>query len=279
MTFSLLKFCSMGGHGDLSKVNCYCCKLQLPEYKCHDCYRDQLTCGECTWTAHIFSPLYCIQVSSLFEPPCQSKQLTNWYIQWWNEDFFECTNLKALGLRVQLGHLDGSACILIVPAFNDDFVVLDNHSIHDIGIDFCRCGHAQSHIMQLLHYGWYPAMVGQSKTATTSQVLKQFHFLTFESKTSVYKFYCSLAHETNNMATYLVKNHYITFLRMVRQWRHISILKRMGWGHETHDVSATSQGKYTVTCPACPQPGENLPTNWKTTPKEQRKSPLSFICG
>ena len=189
-----------------------------------------------------FSPLHCIQVSSLFEPPCQSQQLTNWYIQWWNEDFFECTNLKALGLRVQLGHLDGSACILIVPAFNDDFVVLDNHSIHDL--DFCRCGHAQSHIMQLLHYGWYPAMVGQSKTATTFQVLKQFHLLIFESKTSVYEFYCSLAHKTNNMATYLVKNHYITFLRMVRQWRHISILKRMGWGHDPLGVSATSQGKY-----------------------------------
>ena len=158
MTFSLLKFCSMGGHGDLSKVYCYCCKLQLPEYKCHDCYRDQLTCGECTWTAHIFSPLYCIQVSSLFEPPCQSKQLTNWYIQWWNEDFFECTNLKALGLRVQLGHLDGSACILIVPAFNDDFVVLDDHSIHDTGLDFCRsCPisyHATPSLWMVSSHGW-----------------------------------------------------------------------------------------------------------------------------
>ena len=102
----------------------------------------------------------------------------------------------------------------------------------------------QSHIMQLLHYGWYPAMVDQSKTATTFQVLKQFHLLIFESKTSVYEFYCSLAHKTNNMATYLVKNHYITFLRMVRQWRHISILKRMGWGHDPLGVSATSQGKY-----------------------------------
>ena len=87
-------------------------------------------------------------------------------------------------------------------------------------------------------------MVGQSKTATTFQVLKQFHLLIFESKTSVYEFYCSLAHKTNSMATYLVINHYITFLRMVRQWRHISILKRMGWGHDPLGVSATSQGKY-----------------------------------
>ena len=145
---------------------------------------------------------------------------------------FKCINLKALGLRVQLGHLDGSACILVAPAFNDDFVVLDDYGVHKVGLDFCGCGHAPSHIMQPLHYGWYPATVNQPKTAASFWVLEQFHLLTFKSKASVYEFYYSLAHKTNNMAPYLIKDCYIAFLKMVRQWRHIVMLKWVDQGHD-----------------------------------------------
>lgn len=52
-------------------------------------------------------------------------------------------------------------------------------------------------------------------------------------------------------------------MRMVREWRHLKLLKRGGRGHELGGVDATQHGELCLRCPACPQPGENLPPNWK----------------
>jgi hypothetical protein len=53
---------------------------------------------------------------------------------------------------------------------------------------------------------------------------------------------------------------------MVRQWRHLKLLKRSARGHDPNGVSATRQGECAVICPACPQPGKNLPDNWQDAP-------------
>ena len=55
---------------------------------------------------------------------------------------------------------------------------------------------------------------------------------------------------------------------MVREWRHLKMLKRSGHGHlipksEEHHSCA-------LLCPACPHPGINLPTGWEQAPKETR---------
>lgn len=171
---------------------------------------------------------------------------------------------------MQLGHPDGSICVLPTPAFNDDFAVLDDHGIHDVGLDFCGCGHARPPEIQILRYGWYPATVEKPKTAATFRLLERFHLLTLESKTSAYEFYYSIARETNNSATYLVKDRYISFFRMVRQWRHLTLVKRAGRGHDPLGVSATALGECAVACPACPQPGRNLPDDWKNAPDDKR---------
>lgn len=39
--------------------------------------------------------------------------------------------------------------------------------------------------------------------------------------------------------------------------------KRGGRGHEEGGVTATGQGELAVECPACPQPGKNLPEGWE----------------
>jgi hypothetical protein len=57
---------------------------------------------------------------------------------------------------------------------------------------------------------------------------------------------------------------------MVREWRHLKSLKRAGRGHDFTGVNATSAGECAVLCPACPQPGKNLPEQWKDAPDNQR---------
>ncbi|KZT06946.1 uncharacterized protein LAESUDRAFT_652276 [Laetiporus sulphureus 93-53] len=48
----------------------------------------------------------------------------------------------------------------------------------------------------------------------------------------------------------------------VRIWRHLKMLKWVGWGHDPDDVEATEEGQLAVECLACPHPGRNLPENW-----------------
>lgn len=51
---------------------------------------------------------------------------------------------------------------------------------------------------------------------------------------------------------------------MVREYRHILLLKRGGRGHVENGIANVRQGELAVHCPACPHPGINLPRGWET---------------
>jgi hypothetical protein len=53
-------------------------------------------------------------------------------------------------------------------------------------------------------------------------------------------------------------------MRMVREWRHLKMLKRAGRGHEPGGVDATKPGELVLRCPACSCLGFNLPDNWQS---------------
>lgn len=57
---------------------------------------------------------------------------------------------------------------------------------------------------------------------------------------------------------------------MIREWRHLKVLQRSGRGHNSMGVEGTQEGKCVVLCPACPQPGKNLPAGWEDAPLESR---------
>lgn len=57
---------------------------------------------------------------------------------------------------------------------------------------------------------------------------------------------------------------------MVREYRHLKMLKRGGRGHEDGAVAATKAGDLCVQCPACPRPGYNLPDHWESTPEDMK---------
>lgn len=57
---------------------------------------------------------------------------------------------------------------------------------------------------------------------------------------------------------------------IVRMYRHIKMLKRSGRGHDPRGAKATSPGECAVLCPACPQPGMNLPEGWEKVPAEYK---------
>lgn len=56
---------------------------------------------------------------------------------------------------------------------------------------------------------------------------------------------------------------------MAREWRHLKLLKRAGRGHDSRGADGTKEGECVVLCPACPQPGKNLPDDWENVPEDK----------
>ncbi|KAG1798028.1 hypothetical protein EV424DRAFT_1475028 [Suillus variegatus] len=226
-------------------VTCSCGGV-LPEFRCCDCHGTRMFCHECMLQNHMYHPLHRIEM--------------------WNGTFFQHITLKMLGVRIQLGHNPGERCYNPRPAAGDDFMVIGLDGVHEVALDFCGCASAQVRYTQLLRMRWYPATVFEPQTAATFAVLQHFHILSFESKVSAYEFYHSLARCTDNSGLIGIKDRYSAFMQMVHQWRN---LKQLGCGGRAHDpagVNATAEGELAVLCPACLQPGKNLPPDWEQEP-------------
>ncbi|OSC96667.1 hypothetical protein PYCCODRAFT_1448403 [Trametes coccinea BRFM310] len=247
----LAEMLRLKGRGDQIDGKCHTCQSSMAAFRCADCFTTALFCAKCLVTAHQRQPLHRV-------------------IEW-KDGFFHKTSLKSLGLRVQLGHEPGNACVNPKRVFADDFVILDVHGIHEVAVDFCSCENILPHSTQLLRARWYPATTIDPKTAATFDLLENFHLLSTQSMVSGYGFYISLALTTDNTGTASVRDCYPAFMDMVRQWRHLKMLKRSGRGHAKDAATATAPGECAVECPACPHPSKNLPADWLEAPKGQRR--------
>lgn len=50
---------------------------------------------------------------------------------------------------------------------------------------------------------------------------------------------------------------------MIREYRHLKMLKRAGRAFDQDGVNATLSGSLAIPCRACPIPGVNLPSGWR----------------
>ncbi|KAJ7059133.1 hypothetical protein C8F01DRAFT_1370735 [Mycena amicta] len=241
------------GRGDHRYSNCSNCGVRSATFRCRDCFSGgSLQCSECLLKTHQHLP---------FHRPEE-----------WNGVHFESRTLKGLGLRVQLGHWDDPAHTCPQPhrASGDDFLVIDTNGIHEVGLDFCGCFRNGPPTEQLLRAGIYPATTTNPRTGATLHVLRHFHLSFLESKCSTYDYYYSLARQTDNTGLMGVRDRYDEFLRMTKEWRNLQMLKRTGRGHDPAGAAATQPGECALLCPACPQPGKNLPDDWQEYPKEKQ---------
>ncbi|KIM71111.1 hypothetical protein PILCRDRAFT_17369 [Piloderma croceum F 1598] len=185
----------------------------------------------------------------------------------WNGNFWQSVPLIDLGLRVQLGHNSGPCAA--PRTFEMPLTVYHTNGAHLVNVSYCECNEPAGGYLfanQLLRSLWFPASLTHPRTAFTFAVLKQFHHLTLQGKTTAYDFYNSLVHATDNTGLKLPPKRYNKFMMVMRWWRHIKMLKRAGHGHDPAGVVATEQGSLAVECPACPHDGHNLPANWKWLP-------------
>lgn len=118
--------------------------------------------------------------------------------QEWNGIFFVSVTLKELGLRKLLGHRVGEICLNRIPCSHKDFVVVGNHGIQEVALDYCGCETAVHPVKQLLRHRLFPATTSNPQTAATFTCLERFHLESFEGKLTVFEFYHSLRRGTDN---------------------------------------------------------------------------------
>ncbi|KAI0056878.1 hypothetical protein BV25DRAFT_1920621 [Artomyces pyxidatus] len=244
----------MEGRGPWAAVDkCPGCNApESPTVRCRDCVGRGLVCAHCAVRAHAANPLHVLER--------------------WTGAFFERVPLAKLGpgLDVQLMHSPGSVCGHRQRA-REDFTVLHTNGVHLVNLYFCGCGLSSGieRRQQLLRMGWWPATPVDPQSAATFQCMDTFHLLSLQGKVTGYDFYKSLELLTDASGLSKVPDRAASFMMMARQWRHITMMKRAGRGHDPLGIDGTSPGECAVACPACPLPGVNIPDDWEVAPKNR----------
>ncbi|KAH9041917.1 hypothetical protein EDB83DRAFT_2228119 [Lactarius deliciosus] len=148
------------------------------------------------------------------------------------------------------------------PSGNQMLTIVDRSGIFEMEAVFCVCSETDNQDEQLLQSGLFPATFKQIRTLFTFSVLDDFLNDNIECKTTAQQYYSKLQSLTSRMFPSLVPNMYKQLLRTSRQWRDIKSRMEQGLGHQSEDTAL--DGSLAIFCPACPQPGINLPNDWKT---------------
>lgn len=151
-------------------------------------------------------------------------------------------------------------------------------------VQWCRCQNAPERWVQLLRHSFFPASFDKPATIFTFDVLDHFTHDLLECKTSAMNFYNKIKRITNNAFPSQVpvssliysllfiklnrdKDRYRELMRVGRQWRNLDALKRAGMIYTPE--KERKAGDLAIFCPACPQPGINIPppSEWKEEDK------------
>ncbi|CCA75618.1 hypothetical protein PIIN_09609 [Serendipita indica DSM 11827] len=152
----------------------------------------------------------------------------------WNGRYLEDASLASVGLVTYLGH-SGSQC-----TENRGFIslcVLHLDGFHTLSVNFCHCLSIPYHI-QLFQSRLFPSSFQSPQTAFTFDLLAQFRIHHLEEKGSAYTYIRSLCRLTNDVGP-------------------IDTPHTGAYGSTAMPLPPT------ISCPACPTPGVNVPINWE----------------
>ncbi|KAH9009792.1 hypothetical protein EDB85DRAFT_2162272 [Lactarius pseudohatsudake] len=151
---------------------------------------------------------------------------------------------------------------------NPLITIINQTGVFDMDVLFCICPNAGANDEQLLQAGLFPSTFKRIETAFTFSVLDDFLADNLECKTTAQQYYSKLQSITNQMFPHHVPNLYKQLLRASHQWRDLQNRIQSGLGHQ-HNRNSANDGSMAIFCPACPQPGINLPDDWKTRYHDQ----------
>ncbi|VDB87214.1 unnamed protein product [Peniophora sp. CBMAI 1063] len=237
------------GRGDALTMNfCPLCGSPgRPEYSCEQCSSVAM-CRKCVVQWHRLQPLH--------------KIFTH------EHGYRQRVEPGDLGLRIQLLHPPGQACRGRELAHVDHFTILHTTGVFRIRVDFCACEEGQDipRVVQLLRRGLWPSTVENPQSATSFEALDDFTRLSNLGRLTGYDYHRAAAAKTDGVDLKDVPDIRKAFMTCVHEFRHITMFKRAGRGHEPGGIAATPNGACVVRCPACPDKSMNMRPGWESDP-------------
>lgn len=153
-------------------------------------------------------------------------------------------------------------------ALNNPYIrIIHTNGIHHIGVVYCTCRGMDMTHSDLMAAGFVPTSFTRYRTFFTHAVLDDFRLSNLECKASAYQYFQKLRRQTSPMSPDTVPNLYHELRRMSRLWRWMKKLKWAGLAHRPDFTIDPEPGELSNFCPACPQPGINIPENWMSEPE------------
>ncbi|KZV78878.1 hypothetical protein EXIGLDRAFT_633073, partial [Exidia glandulosa HHB12029] len=220
--------------------------------RCLECIDMAVCCASCLKDRHARSPFHKIEK--------------------WNGSYFERRALHDVGVTVCLGH-DGAPCAKVDKEDGVDMTIADVTGIHTLTVYPCKCtatgADPTPFWVQLVLARLFPATFSDSKTrsAYTFRLMEHWHLDIMQGKKPVYDYWLSLQRRTNVAVNDLVfydQSGYKNFRRAGRYWRDLTSRRQSGQaqGIDAFLPANRYPGSVAIVCPACPDPGFNLPEDW-----------------
>ena len=152
-------------------------------YRCTACFNAPVFCAEHIVAAHAAVPFHVLESWSA-EDGCWVR-----------------TSLRPLNMALALGHQGLTCPFTQLPAAKkaatSTLTVVSDHGIFPLDITFCQCKHKgrsdNSHALQLIRSGLWPASWKQPRTVYTMAVMEHFRSLSAVAHVNAYDFYKHLA--------------------------------------------------------------------------------------
>ncbi|KAG2114595.1 uncharacterized protein F5147DRAFT_769903 [Suillus discolor] len=145
-----------------------------------------------------------------------------------------------------------------------NLVIVHSTGVYSHRVSWCQCpGADKDGHLHLLKAKLFPASITRPQSAFTFDVLDNFLIDALECKTSAMSFYQKLRRFTNNAFPHKIPDRYRELMRVSCIWRDLVNRIRFSFAHELD--RSPGPGDLALYCPACPQPGINLPSFWKDT--------------
>jgi len=145
--------------------------------------------------------------------------------------------------------------------------IVHTNGVHHLPLLTCGCRGPEDVFLDLANARFVPTSFSRISTLFTAAVLDDFRLSNLECKVSAYQYWQRLSRLTRPLNPTTVSNRYKELLRMSRLWRWMKKLKWAGVGHNQQTSEQPKNGELSIFCPACPQPGINIPADWKDDPK------------
>ncbi|KIO19113.1 hypothetical protein M407DRAFT_47710, partial [Tulasnella calospora MUT 4182] len=232
-------------------------------WRCSSCFGGRVLCTSCILSCHQYNPFH--EIHGYIHPAAALARMSSrWGCSLANDfGYFKRLSLQEAGLQVGLGH-DGDFCPKSSPSDSFKMTIVHINGQQPVTFRECCC-EIKERWQLLLEYNIFPATDQQPQTGFTIEMLEHQRTFSLRGKTSLYEYYQALL-DLTNAAEGPTQYVYDQLRGGSRQFRGLDMRMRAGIPDATAPLA---DGVLCIRCPACPQPGVNLPPNWEQDPLRQ----------